>query len=163
MAKQIIKKTISDAQLKNELIKLFEGGNTSKYGKSATFGIIRQKYTLARDRFKNMFDSTLNEWQEIKQNANNDTIYQNQSEALKSGLKSKLERQLEIQSYLDPNYRVEEIVGVDVKNGKVIRAMRPLTPTEIRNYHAELSKMGGEYSALKQETVVTVMPTTIEL
>ncbi len=73
--------------------------------------------------------------------------------AISEGLKSKIERQLEIQSYLHPDYRHEDIVGVDVKSGKVIRTLRKLTPTEIKNYHAELSKMDGSYSPTKIQDV----------
>lgn len=130
------------------------------------FKLILTKFNLSRPTFATYWKDANSRYavtQLEAQKALNDSKVLETVKAGESGLKSKLERQLEIQSYLDPNYRVEEIVGVDVKNGKVIRAMRPLTPTEIRNYHAELSKMGGEYSALKQETVVTVMPTTIEL
>ena len=78
-----------------------------------------------------------------------DTTVSKTIEAAEIGLKSKITRQLEIQAFLDPSYRVEEIVGVDVKSGKVIRAMRTLTPTEIRNYHAELSKMDDSYTPTK--------------
>ena len=138
--------TISDAQLKKELFKLFNKGQT---GKTDLYGIIRTKHTMGRDRYFKNYDLAISEWQNTQEKAQIEQTIENTKEGLKSGLKSKIERQLELQSMLEPDFRVEEIVGTDVKSGKVIRAMRVLNPMERRNIHAELSKMDGSYAPAK--------------
>lgn len=148
MAKQTEKKTISNPQLKKELFKLFNSGQT---GKTDLYGLIRIKYTMGRDRYFKNYDLAIAEWQKTQEQAQIEQTIENTKEGLKSGLKSKIERQLELQAILEPDYRVEEIVGTDVKSGKVIRAMRVLNPMERRNIHAELSKMDGSYAAAKFE------------
>jgi len=140
--------SISNAQLKSELIKLFNSQNTDK-GKCRE--ILGRKYKIQVKRFYDTFNSTIEKWQISQEKAQHDQTVENTKEALKKGLKSKLERQLDLQNMLEPNFKVEEIVGVDVKIGKVIRAMRPLTPTEIKNIHIELSKMDGSYAPAKTE------------
>lgn len=145
---------ISDAQLKKELFKLFNKGKT---GKTDLLGHIRTKYTMGRDRYFKHYDLAISEWQKTQEQAQTEQTIENTKEALKSGLKSKLQRQLELQSMLEPDFRVEEIVGTDVKSGKVIRAMRVLNPMERRNIHAELSKMDGSYSPTKFDTDVRLL------
>lgn len=73
--------------------------------------------------------------------------------SVSQGLQSKLERQLQLQSMLKPDYRHEEVFGVDVKTGKVIVKMRVLNPKEIIAIHAELSKMDGSYAPAKIQDV----------
>lgn len=76
-----------------------------------------------------------------------DDIYQaNEIEALKSGLKSKIERQLQLQKMIEPDYK-HHVVGVE--KGKTFKYKRPLTPNEIQIIHAELSKMAGDYNPSK--------------
>jgi len=146
MPKQTEKKTISEAQLKSELFKLFNKGKT---GKTDLYGLLRTKAKLGRDRYFKAYDLAYAEWQKTQEQANIEQSIENGKELLKSGLKSKIERQLQLQAMLEPEYRHEEIIGVDVKSGKVIRAMRPLNPTEIKNIHSELSKMDGSYAPAK--------------
>ncbi len=133
-------------QLKQELINLFEGGNTDKGNGYEQIGT---SYKIQKQRFYRMYPVALNEWQQLKEKATAEQVSESTKEGLQSGLKSKIDRILEIQSFLLPDYRYEEIVGADVRAGTVIRAMRPLTPTEIRNFHAELSKMNGDYAPTK--------------
>ena len=80
--KPIERKTISDAQLKNELIALFESGNTDK-GKCRE--ILGSQYKVQVQRFYNLFNSVIIEWQEARNVANNEQIYANAKEGLKSG------------------------------------------------------------------------------
>ena len=136
--------SISEAQLKIELIKLFESGNSAK---TELLGIFRNKYKIGTDRFLREFDKAFIEWQNTKEKAIYEQIYTNQKEFLKSGLKSKLERQLELQAMLDMNYLTKEVVGI--YQGEVIFTERPLTPSEIKNIHVELSKMDGSYVPTK--------------
>ena len=142
-----IKKTISDAQLQKELFKLFNGGNTAK---SNIYEQLRTKFKMMKQRYLKAYDVALVEWQKIQQKAQAEQTTENTKEGLKSGLKSKIQRQLEIQAMLEPDYLVDESrYGA---NGKKIKsAFRKLDPTEIKNLHAELSKMDGSYAATKIE------------
>nr|HPN17884.1 hypothetical protein [Chitinophagales bacterium] len=142
---------ISEAQLKKELFKLFNKGKT---GKTDLYGVIRTKYTMGRDRYFKNYDLAIFEWQKIQEKAQVEQTIDNAKESLKIGLKEKIIRQLELQSMLEPNYRHEEIVGADIKTGKVIRVMRQLTPKEIQLIHSELSKMDGSYSPVKTQTEI---------
>ncbi len=83
-------------------------------------------------------------------------------EALEKGLKSKIERQLDLQNeIIDLQTRLLDGTTKEkyVKNdGSEAEFERGLTPTEIANYkkvivmlNAELSKMAGEYAAAKTE------------
>lgn len=144
MAKVIIKKTISDAQLKNELIKLFESGNTDK-GKCRE--VLGSKYKLQVQRYYKAFNNALSEWQEITDKVTTDQVQANQSEALKSGLKSKFQWVAELQKELDEN-RVEESV-LDLKTGKVIRFFRTMTPTERKGHMERISKFMGMDAPIK--------------
>jgi len=142
---------ISEAQLKKELFKLFNKGKT---GKTDLYGVIRTKYTMGRDRYFKNYDLAIFEWQKIQEKAQTEQTIDNAKESLKIGLKDKIIRQLELQSMLEPDYRHEEIVGADIKTGKVIRVMRQLTPKEIQLIHSELSKMDGSYSPVKTQTEI---------
>jgi hypothetical protein len=144
MAKVIIKKTISDAQLKNELIKLFESGNTDK-GKCRE--VLGSKYKLQVQRYYKAFNNALSEWQEITDKVTTDQVQANQSEALKSGLKSKFQWVAELQKELDEN-RVEESV-LDLKTGEVIRFFRTMTPTERKGHMERISKFMGMDAPIK--------------
>ena len=74
-------------------------------------------------------------------------------DALKSGLKTKLEWVGVLQKELDDN-QVEESV-LDLKTGKVIRYMRKMTPTERKGHMERISKFMGFEASIKQEVVVT--------
>ncbi len=138
MAKETIKKTISEPQLQNELINLFESGNTDK-GKCRE--VLGSLYKIQVQRFYKSFNEALLKWQGAKQTATNDAIYQNQSEALKSGLKSRIEWVLELQKELEKNEYEESFW--DFKTGKVVRYFRALTPTERKGYIERISKFEG--------------------
>jgi hypothetical protein len=146
MAKEIIKKTISAPQLKNELIKLFESGNTSK---TNLYELLRTKYKLEKQRCLKAYDVAILEWQETREKATNEQIHANQSEALKRGLKSRIEWVLELQKELDDNRHEESVL--DLKTGKVTRYYRALTPTERKGYIERIAKFEGMDAPTKQE------------
>ena len=171
MAKEIIKKTISDAQLKNELIKLFESGNTSK---TNLYELIRTTYKIGKQRCLNMFDTAYLEWQKTKEQATKEQIQANAVEGLKIGLKSKLERQLEIQAeIMDLQQKLinntTKDVFIDFKKGVPKNYERNLTPGEIAQYkrtiailNVELSKMAGDYAPSKVDAKIDGNLTWIE-
>ncbi len=138
MPKENIKKTISDAQLKNELIKLFEKGNTSK---TNLYELLRTKYKIAKQRCLKMYDTAIKEWRETREKATNEQIHANQTDALKSGLKSRIEWVQILQKELEDN-RVEESV-LDLKSGKVTRYFRAMTPMERKAYIERIAKFEG--------------------
>lgn len=157
--KPTIKKTISDAQLKNELIKLFEGGNTDK-GKCLE--ALGSRYKIQVQRFYQKCNEALIDWQKTKEKATNEQIQANAVEGLKIGLKSKLERQLEIQAeIMDLQQKLinntTKDVFIDFKKGVPKNYERNLTPGEIAQYkrtiailNVELSKMAGDYAPSKK-------------
>jgi len=138
MSKENIKQPISDGQLRDELIKLFESGMTAK---SNSYELLRTKFKIEKQRCLKMFDSTLLEWQNLKDKATNEQIQENAKELLKSGLKSKIDWILELQKELEEN-RVEES-ALDFKTGKVIRYYRTMTPTERKGYIERIAKFQG--------------------
>lgn len=143
------KTTISDAQLKDELLKLFESGNTAK---TNLYELLRTKYKLEKQRCLKTFDIVYKEWSEIKAKAQDVQIQANAKEGLKSGLKSKIERMLDLQSILELGTYEETII--DSKTLKEVTYIRKLKPLEIKALHAELSLMGGDYAPAKQDIVI---------
>ncbi|HPI53347.1 MAG TPA: hypothetical protein PLU10_01575 [Chitinophagaceae bacterium] len=138
------KRTISEPQLKLELIKCFEKGNTDKGNLWELFGT---KYKIQKQRFYKNVNSVLLGWQEITDKVTTEQVQANQSEALKSGLKSKFQWVSELQKELDEN-RVEESV-LDLKTGKVIRFFRTMTPTERKGHMERISKFMGMDAPIK--------------
>lgn len=93
MSKENIKQTISNGQLKTELIKLFESGMTAK---SNSYELLRTKYKIEKQRCLKTFDSVLLEWQNLKDKATNEQIQDNAKESLKKRLK--IENRLDIRT-----------------------------------------------------------------
>jgi|LakMenEpi03Aug12_release.lakeMendotaPanAssembly.Ray.scaffolds.fasta_scaffold544502_1 hypothetical protein len=162
MAKEIIKKTISDAQLKNEYLLLFESGNTDN---TNIYEQIRTKYKLAKERHVKMYHSTLLEWQETKNKATSIQIQANASDSLKSGLKSKIDRLLELQDQqqkLQDELHNNITVTTAFHNAELITAFRELSPLErtkihqvIKEIRSEISKIEGDYAPTKQDVNLT--------
>ena len=73
-----------------------------------------------------------------------ETITVELTEAMKNGLKSKIQRMVEIQKIIDEGTHEEAYLN---SMGKVVRYHRRLKPLEIKALHAELSLMGGDYAA----------------
>lgn len=144
------KKTISDAQLKNELFKLFESGNTDN---TNIYEQIRTRFKIAKERHVKFYHSTLAEWQEMKDKATNEQVQANQSEALKSGLKSKIEWVAILQKELDDDTVIETIW--DFKAGEKVDYPRKMTPAERKGHVDRISKMMGYEASIKQEIAVT--------
>lgn len=86
---QTTKTTISDAQLKNEYLILFESGNTDN---TNIYEQIRTKYKLAKERHVKMYHSTLLEWQEAKNKAIDKQIQANVTDTLKKANLTKVDR-----------------------------------------------------------------------
>lgn len=132
------KQTISDGQLRTELIQLFENGNTDK-GKCLE--VLGSKYKIQVQRFYKKCNETLLEWQNLKDKATNDQIQDNAIECVKSGLKSKIDWVLQLQKELEENV-VEESLW-DFKTNKPIRYYRAMTPTERKGYIERIAKFQG--------------------
>lgn len=142
------RKNISDAQLKAELMKLFESGNTGMWGQSGTYGKIRERFTAAKDRFKKMYDIALKEWQELKEKATSEQVQANTIEQLKMAVMSKQER-LE---YLTKIAKAEiKVIKPFVISGKIMEYRMEPDATERMKAIAEINKMEGDYAPLKTE------------
>lgn len=162
------KKTISDAQLRSELIKLFEKGET---GKTDLYGLLRTKHKMGRDRYFQAYDTAMNEWQKVKERTTNEQVQANTIDGLKSGLKSKLERQLHLQKQIDDIQMdidkgiLEDYVVVGGKLQVVNKIMNAETKAYLRKtikeLTAELNKMDGSYSPTKSEVILFEAPQII--
>jgi hypothetical protein len=154
--KNIERTSISDAQLKDEFIKLFEAGNTDK-GKCKE--VLRSKYKLQEQRYYKSYAAALQGWQKLKEKAQIEQIHTNTAEALKSGLKSKTERISDIQSqiqelkqklsdnkdfkYMVINGRVQKVVC------EVDLSTRAYIHKTIKDLESEINKMEGNYAPTK--------------
>jgi len=157
--------TISDALLHTELLMLFEKGQTGVWSKTGTYGKIRERYFIAKDRFKKSYDLAYSEWQETRKKADNDQIQANAAESLKSGLKSKIERTLfyqneieimekQLRGDLSFTFRVgSKMTKSHNKAGNFIAPIEILESIRntIKSYQCEISKMEGDYAPKKQE------------
>jgi hypothetical protein len=148
--------SVSDVQLKSELIALFESGKTAI---TELQGVIKTKYKIGNDRYFKIANETLNEWANLKDKAINEQILTNASESLKSGLKSKLERLLELQEQikkLNDELEANVMIVSTFSDGELITGMRPLNAIEkatvnktIKEIRAEISKIEGDYAPNK--------------
>jgi len=172
--KKDIKRTkLSDAQLKSEIMTLFNEGKT---GKTDLYGIIRTKYTLSRSRYFIMYDSCYSEWSRIKEQANTLATTEAAEIAAKIGLKSKLEKQLHIQKQIDEIQEeldrgvLEEyavINGEWVMEPKIMNAeTKAYLRKTMKDLYAELNKMEGDYAPTKLAQTDTkgndIAPTVIK-
>lgn len=152
------RRTISDTQLETEIIKQFQKGNSAK---TDLYGLLRTKFKLGRDRYFKLYDVAYNKWQIQKEKAEADQMYENGKECLKSGLKSKIEREAELEKKIDELNKIIEIGTTKdyyIHNGKARTYNRDIsilektrTVNEIRQLNAELSKMRGDYAPDKHE------------
>lgn len=142
--------TLSDTQLKSEIINLFINGNS---GKTDLIGLLRTKFKFGRDRYFKIYDIALKEWTESHEKAQKELIGTKAVEGLKSGLKSRIEYCLEIQKMLDDNITTETIW--DFKAGGPITYTRELTPLERKALYERISKFEGMDAASKSEVLLT--------
>jgi hypothetical protein len=148
--------SVSDVQLKSELIALFESGKTAI---TELQGVIKTKYKIGNDRYFKIANETLNEWANLKDKAISMQILTNASESLKSGLKSKLERLLELQNQikkLNDELEANVMIVSTFSDGELLTGMRPLNLIEkstvnktIKEIRAEISKIEGDYAPNK--------------
>ena len=129
------------------IIDQLQSGNVERGKVLATFGKKWQTGVRSFDRYWKEANERHIEAQNTLQKVKDDIYIEAEKEALKNGLKSKLQRQLELQEMLEPDYMTSEIVGI--ANGVPVWADRPLTPMEKKHIHAELSKMDGSYAPAK--------------
>ena len=165
--------SVSDAQLKNELIALFEAGNTAI---TELQGVIKTKFKIGNDRYFKIANETLKEWANLKEIARNEQIQANASNSLKSGLKSKLDRLLELQEQikkLNDELETNIMIVSTFSDGELLTGMRPLNSIEkatinktIKEIRSEISKIEGDYAPTKLantnkegEDVATTPPT----
>ena len=146
-----IKKSISDPQLKDELIKLFESGRTAKVN---SYELLRTRFKIGKQRCLQAYDMALTEWQITKQKAQEEQIHSNTVDGLKSAYMGKQER-LE---YLDKIIKGEiEITqkkpffNIIEKKMQFISVSNTADFTERLKAVAEMNKMQGDYTPTKIE------------
>jgi hypothetical protein len=123
---------------------------------SLSYGDCYSKYSPIFSKTERTFNedwkkatARLSEYQNKANKAKEIASIGEEVQALKIGLKSKIERQLELQAMLEPDFKAKDFVSYDFREKEPIIIERPLTPTEIRNIHIELSKMDGSYAPSK--------------
>jgi hypothetical protein len=136
--------TISDAQLHDELIKLFESGNTDK-GKCKE--VLGTRFKIQVQRFYQSFNKAMFEWQELRQTAIAEQVPTNAIEGLKSAYLSKLER-LEILTKIARQEIDVEEVTLSEQFGMTKFNRKP-NPSEITKAIAEVNKIEGDYAPTK--------------
>lgn len=161
--KKAIKRTkLSNSQLKSEILALFNTGFT---GKTELFGIIRIKYTLARDRYFKMYDECYLGWGKTKEIADNEATVSAATESARKGLKSKLEKQINLQNEINQidSQLSGEVISSYIVGNKVHESHDEAgnfnLPIQVQNdlrvkklqYTAELNKMEGDYQPNKVE------------
>ena len=155
------RQNISDAQLTSELIKLFESGNTAK---ANSYELLRTRFKISKQRCLNFYDSALASWQTERVKADNEQIQANAKETLKSGLKSKIEKQKHLQKQIDDieaDINAGIMVDYVVVGGK-LQVVNKIMDAEtkaflrktIKDIYAELNKMEGDYAAQKQDVTI---------
>jgi hypothetical protein len=145
MAKtQSDKITISDAQLHDELIKLFESGNTDK-GKCKE--VLGTRFKIRVQRLYQSFNKAMFQWQQLRQIAIAEQVPTNAIEGLKSAYLSKLER-LEILTKIARQEIDVEEVTLSEQFGMTKFNRKP-NPSEITKAIAEVNKIEGDYAPTK--------------
>jgi hypothetical protein len=165
------RQTISDAQLTSELIKLFERGNTAK---ANSYELLRTRFKISKQRCLNFYDKAIETWQTERSKADNEQIQANAKETLKSGLKSKIEKQKHLQEQIDAieadinaGIMVDYVVvagKLQVVNKIMDAETKAFLRKTMKDIYAELNKMDGSYAAQKMEIseTKTILPPNIE-
>lgn len=157
-----------------------------KRGKSNFYEHIRTKHTCEKSRTLKQYDKYELEYDTSNNKGKDDAIADGSKEAAKIGLKSKLDRQLEIQADI---LELQELLKKGTcKDTFINKAEKPqkyerdLMPSEIARYKAtiiqlqvELSKMGGDYAPTKTaatdstgkdlplKTTIEILNTTVDI
>lgn len=169
--KTIKRNKLSDSQLKSEIIALF---NSAITGKMDVFGNIRNKFTIARDRYTNMYNICYSEWGALKANADKEVTEAAAIYAAKIGLKSKLDKQLHIQKQIDEIQAdidsgiLVDYAYVNFKFEKIEKVMNAETKAYLRlaikTLYAELNKMEGDYAVTRTDVTTngeSITPTIV--
>lgn len=140
-----IKKSISDPQLKDELIKLFESGRTAKVN---SYELLRTRFKIGKQRCLQAYDMALTEWQITKQKAQEEQIHSNAVDSLKRAYMSKQERLEFLDNIAKGNIKIKQpfVIG-----GKIMEYPSEPTAAERLKAIAEMNKMEGDYAPQKTE------------
>lgn len=154
--KPIERKPISDAQLRLELLKLFDSGQT---GKTNAYEQLRTRFKMEKQRCCKMFAVVHEEWAKIKRETEAEQIQANTKEALKSGLKSKIERIGDLQNQItelkqklieNKDFKYVVIGGrFQKKICEIDLSTRAYIHKTIKDIEAEINKMEGNYAPAK--------------
>jgi len=162
-SKLTAKTPISDAQLHNWLIAMFEKGNT---GKTNLYELLRTSKSIMKERCLKAYDKAIVEWQEMKEKSTSEQVEANTIEQLKTGLKSKIEKKRHIQDQINgiqadlDRAIVEDYVVLGGKLQVVNKIMNAETKAYLRktmkDLYAELNKMDGDYAPVKSKQEITI-------
>ena len=148
------KRTISDDQLKAEIISLLESGKEEKENFWVLFST---KYKLGRNRYYKIFKSTYTGWSRLKDKAQGEVIIANTANGLKNGIKTKIERVLILQTQV--NELLADLKNPKIKSQPTIKAYLRKT---LRDIQSEISKIEGDYAPAVITNNITITDTTFE-
>lgn len=152
------KKKLTDNELIIEMNRLWASGER---GKTNFYGLLRTSFKLEKQRCIRMYDTIEQEASKLKLNAQADTMYANEVEVAKEGLKSKSERLLLLQNQVD-ELKLEiannKMHFHSFADGQIVTGTRSMNSLErakisevIKSIQAEISKIEGDYAPMKQD------------
>lgn len=165
------KNSISDAKFRDLLFKECSKSDSKGHLKTNFYDFIRTDFKIMKQRAFNLHDKYYIEWQNLNNKATDEQTIESAKDSLKSGIKSKDERVLNLQRQIDDmqadldNGMVSMIIGK--RDPKVIEIDIPPTDKAyirgmIRTCQAEISKIQGDYAPTKVDTTITGAKITIE-
>jgi len=141
------RKSISEASLKSEIKSLFNKGITQK---TNAYNEIRIKFKMSKQRFLQAFDSVHQEWAHLKDQAQNEAIFEGEKQATKSGIKSKVERILILQNEVDKC--LLDLYPIRGKKPTIFEKVA-LRKT-MKDLQSEISKIEDDYAPVRGELSV---------
>lgn len=147
------KKSLTDAELKIEIRKLW---NEGERGKTHLYELLRTKIKIEKKRCLKMYNEVEKEATQETLQAQSDTIIEETKEAVKQGLKSKFERVMILQREVDKILQeLDANVTTDyvAYQGYATRVVKEISVTDraymrktLKDLQAEISKIEGDYA-----------------
>jgi hypothetical protein len=155
----IIKKSISDAKFKQLLFKECSKADSNGHLKSNFYEHLRTKYKIEKQRCLKLHDIYYPEWSKLNDNSTNEQLVHSAKEAVKTGVKEKIDRLLNLQKQIDDiQLDLENGTTIDyiVIGGKLQKITKEISVTDkaylrniIKGIQSEISKMQGDYAPTK--------------
>lgn len=169
-------KRLSDTEFKKLLLSELKKTESKAHSKTNFFELLRTKYSIHKGRALELHDKFYSEWAQLREQGLNKGIEQSGIDDAKKGIKTKQERMLylqqaveEMKAQLSGMVKFTFMVGNAIKHSHTGDFfMLPIEKqldirAKIKEYTAELNKMGGDYAAQKLETTINAKPESYTL